>query len=764
MIARPPKMVSVDPSSLQPTGGLTGRQSFVIRRNAMNTQNTVLRKAIGWLATLMLIMTLIAMPAGGVSGKGKPGPKTDTNASYLVQGTTAKVAGTAVTRCGGKVTSSLEIIDSVGATLTTDQVTCVKGQKGVIAVTPNSKVGTSGTFVKDNKTGTAPATDYPDVTGADAVQIAKGITGKRVTVAVVDTGVAPQDGIKASRIVGWADFIDGSKKPIDPNGHGTHVAGVIANSQLGADGEPNGMAPEVNLAVARVLDENGTSTYEKVIQGIQWVVQNKTKYNIKVLNLSLVSTVKSPYWADPLNRAVMKAWSLGITVVVAAGNSGPNPMTISVPGNVPYVITVGAFTDHFTPMKFQDDYLTPFSAAGPTQDGFVKPDVIAPGAHMVSTMPNGSVVALDNQGNKVAENYYWLAGTSQASAVVSGIAALTIAKNPRLTPNEVKYRIVSTAMLRVDPVTHNASYSIWQQGAGRVDAPDAVLAKISGRANKGMNIYADLMGFIHYSGTTYYDNATGTFRLDSPYANMAGGYGVWNGQYTAATCATPTGIPCNDINDGTWTPAGDGAWSGLYSKIWKGLNDGAWSGGDGAWSGGDGAWSGGDGAWSGGDGAWSGLNDGAWSNGDGAWSGTDGAWSGGDGAWSGDDGAWSGNDGSWIGGDGSWSGGDGSWSGGDGSWIGGDGSWIGGKGHWPGGDGSWAGGDGSWAGGDGSWAGGDGSWAGGDGSWAGGDGSWAGGDGSGAGGDGSWTGGDGVWSGATASTASFSWLEIKAVP
>jgi len=147
--------------------------------------------------------------------------------------------------------------------------------------------------------------------------------------------------------------------------------------------------------------------------------------------------------------------------------------------------------------------------------------------------------------------------------VVSGLAALILSENDGLTPDEVKHRIVVTALPWVEVETETALYSMWQQGAGRVNAPDAVLADISGQANAGMDIFADLSGVTHYEGYTYFDNALGVFRLRGPYESWAGGYGAWSGGY--------------------------GAWSGGY---------GAWSGGYGAWSGGYGAWSGGYGAWS----------------------------------------------------------------------------------------------------------------------------------------------------------------------
>jgi serine protease AprX len=145
-----------------------------------------------------------------------------------------------------------------------------------------------------------------------------------------------------------------------------------------------------------------------------------------------------------------------------------------------------------------------------------------------------------------------MAGTSQASAVVSGLAALTLAQNPELTPDQVKYRLMVTAFPWIDVDTTYALYSLWQQGAGRVNAPDAVFAEVDGYANPGMDIWADLADDgEHYEGYTYFDEASGEFRLRGEYSDWAGGYGAWAGDY------------------GPWT-GGYGAWAGGY---------GAWAGG-----------------------------------------------------------------------------------------------------------------------------------------------------------------------------------------
>ena len=609
----------------------------------MDARQSILRQASAWLASLFLLASLVISPLKTADGVQAGAAK----AGYIVRASSAAQAAAAVINCGGQVTSTLEIIESAGAVLSSSRQSCVFSQPGVISITDNANVmasgGNPGGDGEQNKTqelnnkqqtfGKAPSTDYADVTGADLVWTRGKVTGKHVTVAVVDTGVETLKGLDDKRITAWVDFVDGKKKPTDPNGHGTHVAGVIANSQLGADGEPNGMAPAVDLAAVRVLREDGGGTYESVIRGIQWVVKNRAKYNIRVMNLSLVSPAQSPYWADPLNRAVTAAWASGITVVAAAGNGGPGPMTISVPGNNPYVITAGAFTDAYTPMVFDDDTLTPFSSAGPTLDGFTKPDVLAPGAHMVSTMPNGSYVSKNHQANRVGSDYFSMAGTSQAAATVSGVAALVVSAHPELTPDQVKYRIMASAMpwMSIEPL--QAVYSIWQQGHGRLNAPDAVFGDFSGEANLGMDIRADLAGTTHYEGYSYFDGETGLFKLRGDYASLAGGFATWDGGYTSGVGAI-------------------GAWSGAI---------GAWSGAIGAWSGAIGAWSGAIGAWSGAIGAWSGAI-GAWSGAIGAWSGAIGAWSGAIGAWSGAIGAWSGGYTSWAGGAEAWTGSE-PWSG-----------------------------------------------------------------------------------------------------
>ncbi len=521
------------------------------------------------LLVLTLLGTTLAMP-------GKAAQQAGTN-SYIVQAADMVTASQLVQQVGGIVTDQLAIINGVVANLSAEAVASLRASGQLVQIFPNAQVQSAG---GGNKT---PETDYPDVSGADVLW-GQGITGEGITVAVLDTGLAEHPGLETGldgeddRIIGWKDFVEKRKNPRDENGHGTHVAGIIANSQIGKDNEWNGVAPGVNLVGVRVLDNNGQGSYASVIMGLEWVLQNKDTYNIRIVNLSLVATPMSPYWADPLNQAVTQLWANGIVVVVAAGNGGSGPMSVGVPGNNPYVITVGAFTDNYTPNDWSDDYLAPFSASGPTLDGFVKPDLVAPGAHVVSSMKENTVLAQTYPENVLPKKYFTMAGTSQATAVASGVAALVLSQHPDLTPDQVKFRLMGSAFPWVDVSNDQALYSVWQQGMGRLNAPDAVLGEMDGYANVGMDIWSDLNGAIHYEGYSYYDEETGTFRMLGDYGNWMGGFGTWAGDY------------------GPYT-GGFGTWAGGF---------GTWAGGFGTWAGGFGTWAGGFGTWAGGFGTWAG--------------------------------------------------------------------------------------------------------------------------------------------------------------
>ena len=153
----------------------------------------------------------------------------------------------------------------------------------------------------------------------------------------------------------------------DGYGHGTHVAGIVwSNTQDAYTNVSLGVAPDAQILSVRVLNDQGYGTYADVVEGIQYVVANRDHFGVRVMNLSLSAVSTTPYFVDPLNRAVEAAWAAGIVVVAAVGNTGPGAETITTPGNDPYAITVGAIDSQHTPGYWTDDAIPDWSGSGPT--------------------------------------------------------------------------------------------------------------------------------------------------------------------------------------------------------------------------------------------------------------------------------------------------------------------------------------------------------------------------------------------------------------
>ncbi len=307
-------------------------------------------------------------------------------------------------------------------------------------------------------------------------------TGTGVAVAVIDTGIAGDHsdfqlaGGRGSRVIASAVTNPCATDANDHFGHGTHVAGLIAGNSLNGSsksrrGRHMGMAPRANLVSVKVSDDDGGTTVLDVIYGIQFAVDHKTQFGIRVLNLSLSSTVAESPLTDPLDAAVESAWFSGLVVVAAAGNEGAHSDAVSyAPANDPYVITAGGLDDRGT-WSSRDDVLASWSSRGLNQLGVRKPEVLAPGARLVSALAPGSDFARLCSSCIVDGEYFRLSGTSMSAAVVSGAAALIVAENPHWTPNQVKGAMLAT--LRDVP------------GAGAaVDAYAALRG--SGTANAGL--------------------------------------------------------------------------------------------------------------------------------------------------------------------------------------------------------------------------------------------------------------------------------------
>jgi len=317
-------------------------------------------------------------------------------------------------------------------------------------------------------------------------------TGHGVGVALVDSGINPSIDVPASRITAFYDFTRGGipTAPFDDYGHGTHIAGLIGASGLLSGFELQGIAPAVTFAGFKVLDHTGHGSTSDVINAIQYIVANKDRLHVQIINLSLGHPVLQPAGDDPLVAAVQRATAAGLIVVASAGNFGTVTKTgqpgyggITSPGNAPSAITVGAATTGNTVVR-EDDDVAPYSSRGPTwYDGFAKPDIVAPGTHLASDSFPFSYLARvlsdDLVKAKTGKQFLELSGTSMAAGVTSGVVALMLDASRRagfdavpLNANLVKAMLQYSA-IRIAP-KHGAGPDPLTQGAGEITASGAI--------------------------------------------------------------------------------------------------------------------------------------------------------------------------------------------------------------------------------------------------------------------------------------------------
>ncbi|MCP3982341.1 MAG: S8 family peptidase [bacterium] len=371
----------------------------------------------------------------------------------------------------------------------------------------------------------------------------QGLTGDGVTLAILDTGLwgneaAPgivENAFGEDRILAQYDAVLNQLNPPgtthnDANGHGTHVASVAASSDRSGAGRYAGVAPNADLISVRAFRADGKGCYADIIRGLDWVLQNKQVFDIRVVNLSFSATPHTFYWEDPLNQAVMRLWAEGVVVVAAAGNTGPDPMSIGLPGNVPYVITVGAASDNYT-QTVADDFVASFSASGPTLEGFLKPELIAPGGHVRGLMPPDSKTVEDYPAFVDANDYFTMSGTSQSAAIVSGVVALMLEADPGLMPNDVKCRVMTSARPAVNQ-GGNLIYSPFQQGRGLVNAYSAVMSNQWGCANVGLDIDKDLQDLEHFGGPAWKSEDGEYYIMTGGGFESEGGVYAWDGIYS----------------------------------------------------------------------------------------------------------------------------------------------------------------------------------------------------------------------------------------
>ena len=355
----------------------------------------------------------------------------------------------------GTVKYTLPIIDSYVVELPRKHMRYLQHVKGIKQIT------------KDNH-----VTAQMDVArkAIDVERVQKeGYHASGIGVAILDSGIFPHDDFRYynNRIIAFKDFVNGYQSPYDDHYHGTHVAGIIGGNGYRSNGKYRGIAPRCNLIGIKVLDNQGKGNTSDVLAGIQWMIDHKKQYNIRVANLSIGT--------DPIEgeeallvKAVNAAWDAGIVVVVAAGNNGPKPQSITIPGIGRKVITVGASDDNNT-VEIHGDTITDYSGRGPTKACIQKPDVVAPGSNIMSCDSNREYIPNKNTYASMNKNvgYRKSSGTSMSTPMVAGAIALLLERYPQLTPNEVKMKLKNA--------TTNLKYHQSQQGWGLIHVGKLVL-------------------------------------------------------------------------------------------------------------------------------------------------------------------------------------------------------------------------------------------------------------------------------------------------
>jgi serine protease AprX len=482
------------------------------------------RSVVASLAVALIAAVTLRIPVAPTAtvAPAQPGAIVDASLTGMTEGTVSiivqkwRAAGEAperrVAQLGGTVTRDLPIVGGFAADLPATSLEALARTAGIRVISEDRKVQVFGA-----PPGPQPRSVYPKVVRANQMLTA-GYNGGGITVALVDTGVAAVPDLAGRIVQVWDDIklqsspcvnMSGEDGCGDSYGHGTFLAGIIAGSGASSPGGKwKGVAPGARIVSLKIAGRDGSSDVSRVLAAIQWVVSFKDRYGIKILNLSLGTDGTQSYRTDPLNYAVERAWGAGIVVVVSASNRGPDPATISKPGDDPWVITVGATDDKGT-VTLSDDTLPGFSSHGPTAaDGLPKPDIAAPGGHIVSLRAPGSEIDTRFP-NYIDGSYRAGSGTSMSAAVVSGAVALMLDAAPSMSPNRVKFALAATARAA-------ATDDAMAVGSGVIDVYNAALHAPGGTANQGL---------ARSSGTGTLDGSRGSVRVaaDDPMGTVVQG-------------------------------------------------------------------------------------------------------------------------------------------------------------------------------------------------------------------------------------------------
>jgi serine protease AprX len=343
---------------------------------------------------------------------------------------------------GGTVLVDLSIINAFAAEMSAEAA-CYLAQSpsvrwiSIDAQVQSSLLGLGGT------TNPNPFNTYLQTLGIP--QLAQsGLDGEGIGVAVIDSGIALDNDFTDLAV--RREFNLNALTPTDLYGHGTHIAGIVAGNGQDSNGAFKGIAPGVTLIGLKISDDLGVAFESDVVLALQWTLLNKSQYNIRIINLSINSGTDTSYHNSALNAAAEILWFSGVVVIVSAGNSGGEEYNTvyAPPANDPFLITVGA-SDEMKTSNIGDDYIAPYSAYGMTQDGFLKPEIVAPGTGIYSVRAALSPWAI-LYSERLAHNgqYFRLSGTSMAAPMVAGVVALMLQEEPGLTPDQVKYRLINS--------------------------------------------------------------------------------------------------------------------------------------------------------------------------------------------------------------------------------------------------------------------------------------------------------------------------------
>jgi serine protease AprX len=533
------------------------------------------RQHRGWAAAVIAAMAVAggacvtAAAAGPAAGAARPaGPRT----AVIVRGTPGAAAEIErfTTRLGGTVTRELPIVDGFAGSLPAAAVAALRARTDVLDVTPDASghvmsINPMLGYDATSDTGSLPAVEQ--IVGTTAAYSA-GVTGKGVDVALIDTGVAQVQGLTSGNVINGPDLsFDSGHADVryrDTYGHGTHMASIIAGRDVAGtpasyldNAKFHGIAPDARIVSLKVGASDGSADVSQVIAAIGWVAEHahSNGLNIRVLNLSYGTDGKQDYHLDPLAYACEVAWRKGVLVVVAGGNDGTDKVDLANPAMDGTVLAVGASDPNGT-LAVADDTVPAFADRG-TSTRHV--DVVAPGVHILGLrVPNG-LIDQAYPSARVGTRFFRGSGTSQSTAVVSGVAALLFQHYPGLSPQQAKMIIGYGAQWMAKGTTTSA-------GAGIVNANTAIKMSDSALTRALASTTTATFG----TGLGSLEPARGTSHVSLDGVALTGERDIFGKAWT------PTPWAASSLLGTSWSA--DGSWngSGWTASTWANATD--WSG------------------------------------------------------------------------------------------------------------------------------------------------------------------------------------------